>query len=213
MPNTSIAADCERIRSALVAVVAERGYAGTTLDPVLERAGVDSGTFEDCFSSLDECFAEVWEECQGEVVERTSTAFLAAGDWRRGMRAAAWQLCRWADENRERAQILFVELSYANELVRASRDRTFRVYADLIHAGRFEREQTADVPRATAEAVMGAIWERLVITVRAGTFDRLPTQVPEMMYLLVLPFLGPEAAREELRRRPEDIARYRRGEI
>jgi hypothetical protein len=34
-----------------------------------------------------------------------------------------------------------------------------------------------------------------------------------MLYLLVLTYLGSDAAREELGRGPEDVARYRRGEL
>lgn len=203
----------ERIGEALVALIGERGYAETTLDALLERAGVERATFELHFADLEACFAEVWEGCKAEVVGSTSGACRDAGGWRKGARAAAWELCRWAQENPLRARILFVELLAAGEMVRASRDLTISVYSDLIHRGRLERPQAAEVPRERAEAIIGAIWERLANAAGAGELELLPRVVPEMMYVVVFPYLDTAAAREELRRGPDDIARYRRGEL
>ena len=74
-----------------------------------------------------------------------------------------------------------------------------------------QRRSRPDSPRAAG--IVGAIWERIATFVLADEFDSFPEQVPELMYLSVFPYLGGKTAREELQRGPEDIARYRRGEI
>jgi AcrR family transcriptional regulator len=203
----------DRLRAAFVDVVAERGYRATHVQTLLDRTGLDYAAFRRHYASLEAVFAELWEEAEEELVERTSTAFFSGSSWREGMRAAAWKLCRWTQSNPRRARLMFVELAFAGEALRARRDQTFTAYAALIHRGREERPEAADVLFARAEATMGAIWNRLASSVRAGEFDALPYQVPQMMFMTVMPYLGAEAAREELRRGPKDIDRYERGEI
>jgi AcrR family transcriptional regulator len=213
MPTTDKAdLERERLRAALIAIVAERGYGATTLDAVIERAGVQRPAFERHFADLDACFVAVWEECTHEFLEVTGAAFAAAGSWREGMRAAAWAYCRFLQEDPERARFL-IELSFASELVQANRDFVMNSYTELVHLGRFERDEAADVPRERAEGIVGAIWERIATYVMAGKFEEFPEAMVQMLYLTVFPYLGAAAAQEELRRGPEDIARYERGEL
>lgn len=201
-----------RIRAALISLVVERGYPAITLQDLLDRAQVEPATFYHYHQNLDQCFTEIWEEIKDEIVERTAVAFLSAPNWRDGMRAAAWALCRWLQEDHGRAQIFMIELNFANEIVLASRDVVLHNYAELIHLGNEERQQSS-LPRVLADGVIGSIWERISTTVNAGDFEALPDLVPQMMYVTVMPYLGVEAAEEELRRGPADTSRYQRGEI
>lgn len=50
----------ERILAAMVEVVAERGFARTTVRSVSERAGVSTRTFYEEFASVRECFIALW---------------------------------------------------------------------------------------------------------------------------------------------------------
>jgi AcrR family transcriptional regulator len=201
----------ELIIAAFVDLIAERGYHDTTLSALLERVGFDQREFQRHFAGLDDCFAVLWEQSKDQVVLALSAAFLSADTWREGMRRAAWAFCRWLQENPGRARALLVDVAYAPDEVRAYRDSVINAYIELVHLGRHERPEAAHVPRASAEAVIGAIWERAGAEVNAGRFDRLPAQVPQMMYVMVAPYLGTEAAEEELRRGPEDIAAYEAG--
>jgi AcrR family transcriptional regulator len=202
----------DRIRLALIALVAERGYLDTSLEAVLDRAGTDHAGFARRYRDLDACFAEIWEEHKQEFLRVTAKAFASRSRWRDGMRAAAWAFCRFLQSDPDRARFFLVDFYFAGEAVQASRDVVMSRYADLIDRGNEERPD-ASVPRAHAEAIMGAIWEGAVGRIRAEDFDGIPEAIPQAMYLTVLPYLGPEAAREELRRGPADIGRYRRGEI
>jgi hypothetical protein len=129
------------------------------------------------------------------------------------MRDGAWAYCRFLQEDPNRARFFLVELNNAREIVQASRDVVMDDYTDRVHLGRFERPEAADVPRAQAEAIMGALWEGAVAAARADNLDYLPQAMPQAMYLTVMPYLGVQAAGEELARGPDDIARYQRGEI
>jgi hypothetical protein len=158
------------------------------------------------------CVAEAWQGLARDVFDASGAPFAAAGSWREGMRALAWAGCRFLEEDRERARAL-IELSFASEAVEASRDFAMDAYAELIHRGCHERPEAAAVSRAWAEGIAGATWQRIAVTVTSDRFEELPHQTPQLMYLTVFPYLGAVAAREELRRGPDDIARYRRGRL
>jgi AcrR family transcriptional regulator len=205
-------AEREMIRRALVSLIDEQGYSGTTLEDLLARAGIDRAAFERSFGTLDECFAEVWREFTQEIAGRALTVYGEEDNWRDGIRAQAWELCRMTIEDELRARICMVEVNFGGEFVQATRDVVMGGYVELVHLGRHERSD-GEVPRAKAEAAVGAIWERVAKHVNADELDSLVDDIPGLLYLVYLPYLGHEIAQEELRRGERDIARFRRGEI
>src|SRR3954447_5320559 len=201
------------IRRALVSLIDEQGYAKTTVDDLLERARIDWTTFERQFETLDACFAEVWTEYAQALAGPVLVVYADAGNWRDGIRAQAWKLCRMTIEDELRARICMVEVDFGGELVQATRDIVMAGYVELVQLGRHETDRGAEVPKAQAEAVVGAIWERAGRRITDGRLDALVEDIPGLLFLAYLPYLGPELAREELERGEQDIARFRRGEI
>jgi AcrR family transcriptional regulator len=203
----------ERILAATLTLVAEHGFPSTSIDLVLDRAGVDAAEFGRHFSDLEACFTEVWigtaEEAQRQMLE----GYAAAGNWRDGMRGQAWAFCRFLQADHDRARVAMVATASAPEMIRAERDRRFLLFSQLIHLGSGERSEAAEVPLAQAEAAFGAIWDRVSKLVNADAFDRLPKLVPELMFTVVLPYLGLGAAQAELERGDGDLRRYERGEL
>lgn len=163
-------------------------------------------------AALEPCFAELWEECRDELVGRAAAAFHAGPAWRDGVRAAAWEVCRWLREDEARARVLFLDICFADEPARARRDRLCADCAALLHRIASGRA-VVPVAREHADAVVGAIWHRVAGVVRERDLDALPGLVPQLMFMVVLPYLGAEAAREELRRGPADIARHEHGDV
>ncbi|HEY1286332.1 MAG TPA: TetR/AcrR family transcriptional regulator [Solirubrobacterales bacterium] len=205
--------DQQRICRALVSLIEEKGYAATSLEDLLDRSEIDLSTFERTFTSLDECFAEVWKEYTLTFRDPLLSAFWAQPTWRDGMRALGWELCRLTLEDRLRARICLVEVNYGGDLVQGTRDLVLNGYVELVHLGRRETGSRRGVRREQAEAVVGAIWERAGRTVKAGDLEALVDVVPELLYLVYLPYLGAEVAQEELRRGREDLAQFKQSLI
>ena len=202
----------DRIRRALVDTVGEQGYGRTDLEAVLDRAGLERADFDAQFSSFEECLLNTWTRLLCEFLPRSKAAFERGEGWRDGLRRQAWDLLRYVEEDVNRARFLID--SAAEELVQAHRDVAMGRMVDYVHLGRFAREEAATVPRATAEALVGAIWNGLAVNIREDPdFEALRGGSPQILYLTMMAYLGQEAAQEELRRGPEDLARYERGEI
>jgi hypothetical protein len=158
-------------------------------------------------SSKTRAASELWQELSGEFARRTKAAYRSGGSWASGLRAMGWEICRFLQEDPERARTL-VALTYDEEIIGASRDHLMSDYVELVDRGRLERPAAGPVPHEVAEALVGAVWEAIAKRALAGRFEELPYGVPQLMYLTVLPYLGSEAAAAELERGPSDLRRY-----
>jgi hypothetical protein len=70
-----------------------------------------------------------------------------------------------------------------------------RQFTGFIETGR--SESSVDLPGSTAQTVAGGITELLYSEVLQGSAARLPARLPELVFLIVLPFLGAARAAAE----------------
>jgi hypothetical protein len=102
----------------------------------------------------------------------------------------------------------------AGELAQAVRERQLNSMTDLIDTGRSQLPDPGCKDRSVAMGVWGALYAKLTaVAQRGGGFGSAAAYTPEFLYVAFLPYLGQEAAEAELRRGPEDLERYRRGEL
>jgi len=199
----------ERIVEALIEIAAERGYAETTIELILDRAGLDRPAFDRHFRSKYDCFLTAWQEinegCMREMVE----AFNSQEEWPDRLRAVACEIVENLRSAPSRASFA-VEVLAAGDAARARRDMTMRVIASLIDAGRNEMDDPESVPHTTAEALAGSAYGQVYAKVVRGEADELPALVPQLLSAAVMPYLGIEAGLAELARGFDPPARYRR---
>jgi AcrR family transcriptional regulator len=113
----------ERIVAAMVEVVAERGFAHTTVRLVSERAGISTRTFYEEFESLPECFLAVLDyglERARELIVETLTR--EAG-WRDGIRSTLLALLVGLDAAPQLTRVWFVEALAAGSWALEHRER------------------------------------------------------------------------------------------
>jgi AcrR family transcriptional regulator len=197
----------ERIARALVELVGANGYRQTPLAAVLARAEVDEAEFHRHFADKEGCFVAVWEELTFAHGALAVEAFQAPGPWRERMRAAAWITLDYLQADLRRTRFLVLEVLNAGELAQAHRDLAIAGQVEWIDTGRREMADPDQVSRATAEHIAGAINEMLIRRTRTGEILRGTRVLGELMYLAVRPYLGEEAAREELTMPPPKLAR------
>jgi len=200
----------KRILDALIAIAAEHGYAETTVEMILQRADLDRAAFDRHFRGKYDCFLSAWQEINETCMREMLEAYNSHEEWPDKLRAVACEVVESLRGDPSRATFS-VEVLAAGDAARARRDMTMRVIASLIDAGRNEMEDPESVPHTTAEALAGSAYGQVYSRIVQGRGDELPELVPQLMSTAVMPYLGLEAAMEELSRGFNPPARYRRG--
>ncbi|HKB50900.1 MAG TPA: TetR/AcrR family transcriptional regulator [Solirubrobacterales bacterium] len=198
-----------QILEALIEIASERGYGETTIEIVLERAGLDRPAFDRHFRGKYDCFLSAWQDLNEECLETMVRAYESCEEWPDRLRAVAYQVIEGLRHDPSRASF-GVEVLAAGDAARARRDMTMRVIASLIDAGRQEMDDPEAVPHTTAEALAGSAYGQIYSRVVRGAVEELPDLVPQLMSAAVMPYLGMEAAMAELSRDsgvPEGYAR------
>lgn len=187
-----------QIRAAMLDLVVESGYEGTTLEALCARAGVDRAGFERHYRDLEDCYVRLFEEFTAEFDRATFGPFEGSGTWRERLRAAAYGAARYIRDHPRESAFSSTLMFAAGPVAQAHRERHLRRLVGLIDAGREEMERPEEVSVAVAEAALGSIYAVATRRIAAGESASLEELVPELMYLAVRPYLGHEVAREEL---------------
>jgi len=156
-------------------------------DPALDRLSA-AGCFLDIF------FA-VWADFEAQVLE----GFESGECWRQRVRLGAFAAAGWLRDHPSEARFVFLETLRAGGRLQAERERRLEKLVDLIDRGRPLMTDPRPHGREIAVAVVGGAIGLLVQELQKGeSTARVESFVPEFMYMAVLPYLGEEAAREEL---------------
>jgi AcrR family transcriptional regulator len=213
-----------RLVSAMVEVAAEHGFLGAAVGRVVSRAGVSRRTFYELFDSREDCFLAAFDWGVEQAAGQMAAAYAGESSWRDGIRAALAALLALLDSEPELARVCVVEALGAGTLVLERRARVLQAAADALSAGAPSGRGAAagEPPLLTAETVVGGgfsvIHTRLLLReqdsggarARKGGSQRpRPAHAPapplgqllgQLMALILLPYLGPRAAGEELTR-------------
>jgi AcrR family transcriptional regulator len=192
----------DRIGEALLDLCFAHGYRSLSLQMLLDRAEIDEAVFGRHFDDLDDCFCTIYEELRDELMEGAAAAVAAERSWRDGLRAALYAIVDFVEEDQKRTHLIIVEARSAGDravdLIHEGYERMF----DYLDRGREERPGSGTISRATAEAIGGSIFFQMYSSYTNGSIASVREKVPKMMYTAVLPYLGREAAEEELSRPP-----------
>ncbi len=195
-----------RIIQSMIEAIAERGYRETRVVDVVEGAGVSRATFYDLFSDIEDCFLATYDHVSERMFEATSAAYNEAPDapWpervRSGFSALLELLAGWPDG----ARLAIVEVLAAGPKALARRDAVLRQFTEFVDAGR--SQSSVEVPGITSVAIVGGIQELLYSEVLHGATARLPARLPDIVYWITQPFIGPEAAAAERNRARELVS-------
>jgi AcrR family transcriptional regulator len=197
--SDSNAAEARRLREALLDLCVERGYANLRLEELLDRAGVEEADFHRLYADMDACFAAVLGEVYAEFFARAQQAVAGQSGWRDRMRATAYALLRFLRTDERVARFAAVEVQDAGEAAQRLFIETFNRLVDLINEGSAEASGPDSPSRATALGVGGVVFARVREAVAEGELGLGEEEIPQLMSAAVFPYLGAEAAGEELR--------------
>jgi AcrR family transcriptional regulator len=191
----------ERLREAMVRVSAAKGYAATTIGEVVEVAGVSSASFYEHFEDKDACFFEAFDAVNDVLVAHVSAAYEAtAGEpWPQRVAAALRALVELLAAEADIARMTMVEVTAVGDEARKRYGQALARFTPLLEEGR-KYSGRENLPADTARFAIGGATSLIYDEVRSGRGPELPNILPDLIFAVLMPYLGPQAAEEEMRR-------------
>lgn len=187
------------ISLAIVAEAFDWGYPNLEIDDVTRRAEITVAEFHSRYVDLDHCALDTFERLNADFQRRVGEAFNRESDWRRALRAAAYETASWFEEHPRAIRYGTTEvLRMRNEMVRVRREEVIAFGAEMIDRGREVAPDPSAVPDGASTVAIGSIVQFLTRRMQEGVEIRFPEAAGESLYGVVRTYLGEDAAREEL---------------
>jgi len=195
----------ETLDRALVDLCYERGFAKLSVEALCGRAGISVAEFRGRYTDIDDAFCAVFEHEMELLLSDFDAALTGARGWRTRLRAVAYAFHRWLAADPARTHLMVVEIRTAPERARLIQTRGIEQMITLLDEGRSAAPDPDHITQATAEALAGGILTQIYAAVENGSLGADADTVPMILYAAILPYLGPEAAAEELEIGPPTI--------
>lgn len=192
----------ERLLEAMLRVAAAKGYEATTVSEVIEVAGVSRQTFGEMFESKEACFLEAYDAVFDVLVAHVTSAFeAAAGEpWPERISAGLGALVGLLSIEAGIARLSMVEVTAAGEDARARYRAALARFTPFLEEGREYASRGEELPADTARFAIGGATSMIFDEIRAGRGPELRRILPDLVFAVLMPYLGPEEAEGEMRR-------------
>ena len=198
----SVRSERERLLEAMVRVAAAKGYEATTIADVLEAAQTSRETFDQLFPNKETCFLESYDAVIDVLVAHVSSAYESSDGepWPQRIVAALRALVDLLATEADIARMAMVEVTAVGEEARVRYRAALGRFTPFLEEGRDASPQAGELPADTARFAIGGATSMIFDEVRAGRGPELRRTLPDLVFAVLMPYLGPEAAEDEMRR-------------
>ncbi len=196
-PDLIKAIQRERLIVAMLNAAAELGYLETNVQDVIDRAGVSRPTFYEHFSNKEDCFLAAFDTSAERLSKTVEAAVRKGGAWRARVRYGLEALLRFAAHEPDTARTMVVEARAASAAAVRRRVELLDDFARCLdeQAQKLLSDPPSQSP-VTAPGIVGGVESLLYSRLCKREFDQLESLLPSLMYFVVLPYEGHEAAGE-----------------
>jgi AcrR family transcriptional regulator len=184
----------QRIVEAMISSCAEKSYAATTIADIVSRASISRTTFYKRFEGKRECFDAALDACIGDLSAAAAAAHAPDDAPAEAVRKAAAAMLELMAAKPALAQIVMGEAVSVEPAV-VERYRKLLIPALQGLWGTTGQGDAHTDPRLAFGRAQVLIYNQVL----AGSVERLPELLPEIVYIAILPFAGHETALAEAR--------------
>ncbi len=185
-----------RLLAAAVRAVDELGWANTTVADIVARSRISRRTFYETFANREECLAAVLEDIVGVIAGELAEAGLEGLGWCERVRQGLGLILAFFDRESVLARVCVVQALSGSPGVLARREEVLGRLVSVVDEGR-GNSRASRCTRLTAEGLVGAAFGIVYARLLKGQREPLTGLLGELMGMIVLPYLGPAAARRE----------------
>jgi AcrR family transcriptional regulator len=177
----------ERLLDALVQVVAELGYQGTSVEKVLNRAGVSRRTFYDLFADKEDCFLAAYDEVASHVLTLVVEGHAKGATPEERIQRALEAFLTFCTEEPQAARMFIVEVLAAGPRARERRADTMERLAGLMEESLRDLRGDRKLGSLAARSLVGGVHELIYLPVDRGEVADLPALAEQVVTTQVVP--------------------------
>jgi AcrR family transcriptional regulator len=185
----------ERLIAAVAKAAAEDGYAGLTVERIVNYAGVGREVFETHFESREQSLLAAQEVFLERLLSEATGACEGSGPWPLRLRAGLRAVLSSLTESAALARVFTVEADAAGLALAERQLVALDDFARLMRNGSRDYPAAAPLPGVTERLLVGGVASLL----RERLLREEPTATPpleaELTELLLIPYLGRQEAR------------------
>ena len=188
------------ILEAMISVAGRKGYQATSVADVIAEARASRATFYKYFDDKHDCFLAAYDIAVEEILAAAQAGCAAQHSWPARALAGLAAVVDLFSEDPTLARTVVVEGAAAGSEAQRRRLAAIGSLAGLLEEGSatWRGPQLPDNTALMAvSGVVGLIFDELQAD-RAATLRRL---LPELEFAMLVPFVGPQAAVQEMGRR------------
>jgi AcrR family transcriptional regulator len=182
--------------TAAITAFAERGYADTSERHLCEAMSLDPAAFQRRFIDKEGCFLVAYDSVTGVAHASLAAALPAEVPWARRLATGLHRLFELLDANPAAARLVLIESQFAGETALVRYAATLTALAQFMREGREGASALAQLPPLIDSVLPGGV----AFSLRCQLLRSAPVRdlYPEMLRLLLLPYLGEPATANAL---------------
>ena len=189
----------ERILTAMAEACATKGFGGATIADIVEPAGVSRATFYELFKDKEDCLQATMELSLADAMGRIVEVYSPDKPWATMVRDAAATFLDLLATRPDFARMALIEAPAAG-------GRSYEMYASgkrvlqaLLDRGRNDPIEEQAIPSSAGRGALAAAESLIVGQILAGNTERLPELLPDIVYIVTIPYLGQDEALRQTR--------------
>jgi AcrR family transcriptional regulator len=183
-----------RVLNAAVEVFSRKGYPSTTVDDLVEAAGMGVGSFYALFEGKEGCLLAAYDEIIQEVRQAVDEG-RDAPTWPQQVCASLRGLLTWVAAEPLRARVALIEIQTAGPPALLRYETTLEEAAATLAEGRGLAPGVSLPDSLERTTVSGVAW-LLHRRVALGESEDVPDLYEELAQLILEPYLGEQKALE-----------------
>ncbi len=180
-PDRAAAHQKARLQGAMVAAVAEHGYAKTSVGELVRLAGVSKTTFYNHFEGKQACFLSTFEEIVDQLAAAVAKAYAEPDEPHAKMVAGLSVVMRLAVDHPDAAALVTVDSLTLGGPGVAHREAASERFERMMNLGLTDLPGAERMPRRTAQALVAGVRAIVYWRLRAGTQSELPDLVEPLV--------------------------------
>ena len=180
-------------------MVGRKGYRAATVGDAIVEARASRATFYKYFDDKHDCFLAATDIVEERVLAAIEASCHLERPWRERVRDGLDSLVELLAADPELARTALIEMAAAGAEVRGRQLATLARIGRLLEAGRGHTD--TELPVGTGLMAVGAVAGLLRDEIQADRCEELRSRLPELLFALLVPYLGPQPAAEEMRAR------------